>query len=233
MKFLCQLVQKAQTDTHTHTHTHTHTTKTLPLPHTREVIRNFFISFQWNLVCSKSHLVANASSAYWVGVVLGLLVGGHLADRYIFIVSMQHQLNNSSGRFRISPRGMDPLGRRGPIWPHFGKLKRKNERTLMLKGVCPGFTPVDPPMNYSNPFTETSLANSADEETNSPKILWTLISYSVADPGFPVGRRGPRRGACTPEAVMFRKSCMSKRKNLDPWGGMRRASAYVDPPMLF
>ena len=27
---------------------------------------------------------------------------------------------------------------------------------------------------------------------------------------------GPRRGAWTPEAVMFRKFCMLKRKNLDP-----------------
>ena len=41
---------------------------------------------------------------------------------------------------------------------------------------------------------------------------------AVADPGFPVGGRGPRRGAWTPEAVAFRKFCMSKRKNLDPWG---------------
>ena len=41
----------------------------------------------------------------------------------------------------------------------------------------------------------------------------------MADPGFPVGGRGPRRGAWTPEAVTFRKFCMSKRKNLDPWGG--------------
>ena len=30
---------------------------------------------------------------------------------------------------------------------------------------------------------------------------------------FPVGG-----GASTPEAVTFRKFCMSKRKNLDPWG---------------
>ena len=42
----------------------------------------------------------------------------------------------------------------------------------------------------------------------------------VADPGFPVG------GAPTPEAATFRKICMSKRKNLDPWG----ARASGDPP---
>ena len=48
---------------------------------------------------------------------------------------------------------------------------------------------------------------------------------SVTDPGFPVGGRGPRWGGgpWTPDAVMFRKFCMSKRKNLDPWGGVPRA----------
>ena len=57
---------------------------------------------------------------------------------------------------------------------------------------------------------------------------------TVADPGFPVGGgRGPRwGGAWTPEAVTFRKFCMSKRKNLDPeGGGVRRATVNVDPPL--
>ena len=36
------------------------------------------------------------------------------------------------------------------------------------------------------------------------------------------GGREPRRGAWTPEAVMFRKFCMSNWKNLDPWGRARR-----------
>ena len=36
---------------------------------------------------------------------------------------------------------------------------------------------------------------------------------AVADPGFPVGGRGPCRGAWTPEAATFRKICMSKQKN--------------------
>ena len=34
--------------------------------------------------------------------------------------------------------------------------------------------------------------------------------HAVADPGFPVGGRGPRRGAWTPEAATFHKICMSK-----------------------
>ena len=39
----------------------------------------------------------------------------------------------------------------------------------------------------------------------------------VADPGFLVGGGGGGGGgAWTPEAVTFRKFCMSKRKNLDP-----------------
>ena len=41
---------------------------------------------------------------------------------------------------------------------------------------------------------------------------------SVADPGFPVGGIDLVGGAPTPEVVMFRKFCVSKRKNLDPWG---------------
>ena len=39
----------------------------------------------------------------------------------------------------------------------------------------------------------------------------SIKDVSVADPGFPVGG-----GAWTPEAAMFRKICMSKRKNWVP-----------------
>ena len=47
--------------------------------------------------------------------------------------------------------------------------------------------------------------------------------------------RGPRRGAWTPKAVTFRKFCMSKRKNLDPWGACaghapRSANASCNTP---
>ena len=52
----------------------------------------------------------------------------------------------------------------------------------------------------------------------------------MADPGFPVGGRRPRRGSWTPEAVMFRKICMPKRKNLDPKGACTGARP-LDPPM--
>ena len=39
----------------------------------------------------------------------------------------------------------------------------------------------------------------------------------MADPGFPVGGRGPRSGGVlTPEAATFQKFCMSKQKNWDP-----------------
>ena len=54
-------------------------------------------------------------------------------------------------------------------------------------------------------------------------------THAVADPGFPIRGRRPRRGAPTPEAATFRKICMSKRKNLDPWGGA--SGAPLDPPM--
>ena len=59
--------------------------------------------------------------------------------------------------------------------------------------------------------------------------LW-VCAITVADPGFPVGGRGPRRGAWTPEAVTFQKICMSKRKNLDPWG-QAPGTPPLDPPM--
>ena len=42
----------------------------------------------------------------------------------------------------------------------------------------------------------------------------------MADPGFPVGG-----GAWTPEVATLRNSCMSKRKNMDPW------ARPLDPPM--
>ena len=67
----------------------------------------------------------------------------------------------------------------------------------------------------------------------TPVLLPPLPPHPVVDPEFPVGGCGPRsRGAWTPKAVTFRKLCMSKWKNLDPWGGaVHRASANVDPPM--
>ena len=43
-----------------------------------------------------------------------------------------------------------------------------------------------------------------------------LFEIAVADPGFPVGGRLPRRGAPTPNAATFRKIFMSKRKNEVP-----------------
>ena len=41
------------------------------------------------------------------------------------------------------------------------------------------------------------------------------MSVSVADPGFPVGG-ADLIGGPNPEVAMFQKTCMSKRKNLDP-----------------
>ena len=52
----------------------------------------------------------------------------------------------------------------------------------------------------------------------------------VADPGFPVGGVDLVAGAWTPEVVTFRKFFMSKQKNLDVGGDVRRARP-LDPPM--
>ena len=54
---------------------------------------------------------------------------------------------------------------------------------------------------------------------------------SVVDPGFPVGGRGPIRGAWTSDEGAFWQKCMQKRKNWVPWGGVRPARP-LDPPMV-
>ena len=55
----------------------------------------------------------------------------------------------------------------------------------------------------------------------------TLLPLPVADPGFPVGGGVDLvGGAWTPEAAMFHKICMSKRKNWSLGGVPRR----VCPP---
>ena len=61
----------------------------------------------------------------------------------------------------------------------------------------------------------------------------TICHKAVADPEFPVGGVDLMGGgAWTPEAVTFRKVCMSKRKNLNPLGGRGvRQARPLDPPM--
>ena len=54
----------------------------------------------------------------------------------------------------------------------------------------------------------------------------------MADPGFPVGGRGPRRGGpWTPEAGTFQKILYVKMKESGPVGGARAGRAPLDPPM--
>ena len=49
-------------------------------------------------------------------------------------------------------------------------------------------------------------------------IIWKLLV--MADPGFPVGGRGPRRGAWTPEAATFHNiNLYVKTKESGPFGG--------------
>ena len=67
-----------------------------------------------------------------------------------------------------------------------------------------------------------SVANLLPKTCVKMKKLGVAEGYAwpvpVADPGFPVGGVNLAGGAWTPEAVAFQKFCMSKRKNLDPWG---------------
>ena len=64
--------------------------------------------------------------------------------------------------------------------------------------------------------SQNTIISSLAKEDYSPTFGFALpIPHrTVADPGFPVGGEGAGAGAPTPEAVTFRKICMSKRKNL-------------------
>ena len=56
---------------------------------------------------------------------------------------------------------------------------------------------------------------------------------TVADPGFPVGGRGPVRGVWTPNVGTFWQKCMQKRKNWVLYGGGHAPSMPpLDPPMM-
>ena len=47
----------------------------------------------------------------------------------------------------------------------------------------------------------------------------TAAYTTVTDPGFPIGGGANLvKGTPTPDMATFRKICMSKRKNWDPWG---------------
>ena len=54
-----------------------------------------------------------------------------------------------------------------------------------------------------------------------------LGSIPVTDPGFPVGGAPTSWGAPTPEAAMLQKICMSKQKNLDPWGARTGGTPWI------
>ena len=60
-----------------------------------------------------------------------------------------------------------------------------------------------------------------------------MTRVTVADPGFPIGGRGPRRrGHGLPRRLRFENFvCQDERIWTLGGGGVRRASANVDPPM--
>ena len=62
-------------------------------------------------------------------------------------------------------------------------------------------------------------------------LVRQIIQFPAADPGFPVGGRQPHRGQQLLTWLMFCKICMSKRKNLDPWGGTLGATP-LDAPLI-
>ena len=57
--------------------------------------------------------------------------------------------------------------------------------------------------------------------------------YSVADPGFPVGARGPVGGGVDPRCGHFLVKMYAKTKELGPVGGDIHQTRPVDPPMIY
>ena len=60
---------------------------------------------------------------------------------------------------------------------------------------------------------------STHKQTNRQTTIYyplLIKPRSVADPGFPIGGRGPIRGVWTPDMGTFRQNCMPKRKNWVP-----------------
>ena len=53
-------------------------------------------------------------------------------------------------------------------------------------------------------------------EIHQSKKVGTMVVHSVADPGFPIGGRGPIRGAWTSDTGTFQQKCMRKQKNWVP-----------------
>ena len=62
--------------------------------------------------------------------------------------------------------------------------------------------------------------------------LSVQIYFPVADPGFPVRRRGPVRGAWTSDMGTFLLKMCAKMKELGPIGGLAPGMPPLDPPMF-
>ena len=65
------------------------------------------------------------------------------------------------------------------------------------------------------------------------KVYQLKKQYAVADPGFPVGGRRPRRGDVDPRGGYVTKILYVKMKESGPVvGGVRRARPPLNPPMI-
>ena len=60
--------------------------------------------------------------------------------------------------------------------------------------------------------------------------LAKLRIFAVADPGFPIGGRGPRRGAVYPRGSYVSKILHVKMKESGPVGGRAPGAPPLDPP---
>ena len=64
------------------------------------------------------------------------------------------------------------------------------------------------------------------------KLRLKLLSFTVADPGFPVGGHAPIRGGVDLRRGHFLVKMYAKMKELGPIGGVCRTRPPLDPPMF-
>ena len=89
-------------------------------------------------------------------------------------------------------------------------------KTIVARQIFPvNFTK----LTFCNTFSLINERVSTCDDAYCVEYTIVIVStFSATDPGFPVGGANLVGEAPTPEVATFRKICMSKQKNLDPWG---------------
>ena len=65
-------------------------------------------------------------------------------------------------------------------------------------------------------------------------LIWNILQHTVADPRFPIGARGPRRGGMESQGGYVSKILYVETKESGPLGGgVCRACPSLDSPMTY